>query len=87
MCEVLPAVHALTGCDVTSKFRIKSTGIKADPSMYLNDFGKLEVICSRNIVQCREVLSLGLKPWQSWYQNTGQSEVQHVPSAEVNYHT
>ena len=42
MCEVLPAVHALTGCDVTSKFRTKSAGIKADPSMYLKDFGKLE---------------------------------------------
>jgi len=42
MCDVLPAVHTLTGCDVTSKLGIKSAGIKADPSMYLKDFGKLE---------------------------------------------
>jgi len=42
MCEVLLAIHALTGCDVTSKFGTKSAAIKADPSMYRADFGKLE---------------------------------------------
>ena len=42
MCKVLPAVHALTGCDATSEFGTKSAGVKADPSMYLKDFGKLE---------------------------------------------
>ena len=39
---MLPAVHAHTGCDVTSKFGTKSAGIKSNPSMYLKDFGKLE---------------------------------------------
>ena len=37
-----PAVHALTGCDVTSKFGTKSAGIKAYPSAYLENVGKLE---------------------------------------------
>ena len=32
--SVLPAVHALTGSDITSKF-----GTKADPTLYLKDFG------------------------------------------------
>ena len=39
MCEVLPATHALTGCDITSKFDTKAAGIKAEPVLFLNDFG------------------------------------------------
>ena len=41
LCEVLPAVHALTGCDVTSKFGTKSAGLKVDPTIFLKDFGKI----------------------------------------------
>ena len=40
VCEVLPATHALTGCDITSKFGTKAAGIKAQPVLYLQDFGK-----------------------------------------------
>lgn len=40
MCDVF--VHALTRCDVTSKLGTKSAGIKADPSLYLKDFGNFE---------------------------------------------
>lgn len=41
-CEVLPAMHALTGCDITSKFGTKAAGLKADPVLYLKDFGRAE---------------------------------------------
>jgi len=40
MCEVLPATHALTCCDSTSKFGMKAAGIKAEPVLYLKDFGR-----------------------------------------------
>ncbi len=32
LCEVLPAVHALTGCDITSKFGTKAAALKSKPS-------------------------------------------------------
>jgi len=38
MCEVLPATHALTCCDNTSKFGMKATGIKVKPVLYSKDF-------------------------------------------------
>lgn len=31
LCDVLPAVHALTGCDITSKFGTKLAALKANP--------------------------------------------------------
>ena len=40
MCNVLPAVHHLTGSDTTSKFGTKAAGLKAKPEVYLKDFGK-----------------------------------------------
>ena len=48
MCEVLPAMHALTGCDITSKFSTKSAGIKAEPVLYLQDFGRAQT----NVQDC-----------------------------------
>jgi len=36
MCEVFPA----TSCDITSKFGTKAAGIKAEPVLYLKDFGR-----------------------------------------------
>ena len=40
-CKVLPAVHALTGCDYSSKAGIKAAALKANPVVYLKDFGSL----------------------------------------------
>jgi len=40
MCEVLIATHVLTSCDITSKFGMKAAGIKAEPVLYLKDFGR-----------------------------------------------
>ena len=42
MCNVLPAVHALTGCDVTSKFGTKLAALKAGSTALLSDFGRSE---------------------------------------------
>ena len=39
-CKVLVAMHHLTGCDSTSKFGTKASGLKANPHHYLKKFGK-----------------------------------------------
>ena len=36
------SAHTLTGCDYTSKFRTKAAALKANPKMYLKDFGTME---------------------------------------------
>ena len=36
---VLPAVHSLTGCDVTSKIGTKKSALKAEPKKFLKYFG------------------------------------------------
>jgi hypothetical protein len=38
-CNVLIAVHHLTGCDATSKFGTKAAGVKNDQYV-MSDFGK-----------------------------------------------
>ena len=38
MCDVLPAVHALTGCNITSRFGTKFAALKADPTKLLIGF-------------------------------------------------
>jgi len=50
MCEVLPATHALTCCDSSSKFGTKAAGIKAEPVLYLKDFGRAHTVqdCVQN---------------------------------------
>ena len=40
LCKVLPALHNITGCDVTSKFGTKASALKAKAAEYLCDFGK-----------------------------------------------
>ena len=39
-CSVLFKAHILTGCDVTSKVGTKSAALKANPEMYLLQFGE-----------------------------------------------
>ena len=39
MCSVLPAVHALTGADYTSKFGTKKVGLNCNPVHFLTNFG------------------------------------------------
>ena len=40
LCKVLPAAHALTGCDITSKVGTKLAALKVGPEKYLEHFGK-----------------------------------------------
>ena len=39
LCAVLPALHSLTGCDITSKIGTKKAALKADPKSHLQGFG------------------------------------------------
>ena len=39
LCDVLPAVHTLSGCDTTSKFGTKAAALTADPVSFLQGFG------------------------------------------------
>ena len=41
LCQVLPAVHALTGCDFTSKVGTKHAALTAQQERYLKQFGKI----------------------------------------------
>lgn len=41
VCEVLPAVHSLTGCDYTSKVGSKKAAIECNPIYYLKSFGTI----------------------------------------------
>ena len=42
--KVLPAVHSLTGSDITSKVGTKKAALKADPAKYLQGFGTTAVM-------------------------------------------
>jgi len=39
ICPLLPAIHCLTGCDITSKFGTKHAALKIDAKQYLSEFG------------------------------------------------
>ena len=41
LCDVLPAIHALTGSNITSKVGTKAAALKAEPVSYLKGFGKV----------------------------------------------
>ena len=46
LCEVLPAVHSLTGCDISSKVGTKEAALKAEPEKLLKYFGRLSNVSS-----------------------------------------
>ena len=39
MCSVLPALHALSGADYTSKFGTKKAALNSNPIQFLEGFG------------------------------------------------
>ena len=51
---VLPAVHSLTGCDITSKIGTKKSALKAEPKKYLKCFG-ISPILSQIVLQDAEL--------------------------------
>ena len=56
MCNVLPALHTLTGCDYTSKFGTKSAAVKATPVMFLKDFWSIESDIEKQVVSAEQYL-------------------------------
>ena len=49
LCKVLPAVHSLTGCDITSKVGTKKAALKAEPDKFLQQFGTVPTLSPSNI--------------------------------------
>ncbi len=39
VCKILPALHMLTGCNVSSKFGTKASALNAEPEVHLKNFG------------------------------------------------
>ena len=63
VCTVLPAIHTLTGCDITSKFGTKLAAQKVpNAKFYLEDFGKLELDQDQILSQAEHYLVQVLKP-------------------------
>lgn len=56
MCTVLPALHSLTGCDVTSKIGTKKAALKANPEVYLHGFGATAPLVLSLIQQAEQYL-------------------------------
>lgn len=62
LCEVLPAVHSLTGCDITSKVGTKKAALTAEPQKFLKNFGKLPQLSSSMITRAEQYMMKVLKP-------------------------
>ena len=47
--SLLPAIHSLTGCDITSKVGTKKAALKADPELHLVNFGRSSFLSPSDI--------------------------------------
>ena len=56
ICTVLPALHCLTGCDITSKIGTKKAALKADPVANLQLFGTTAPLVPSLIQQAEQYL-------------------------------
>ena len=56
MCTMLPALHSLTGCDITSKIGTKKAALKADPVANLQGFGATAPLVPSLIQQAEQYL-------------------------------
>ena len=56
LCTVLPAVHSLTGCEITSKIGTKKAALKADPESHLHGFGTTIPLTSATIQRAEQYL-------------------------------
>ena len=62
LCKVLPALHSLTGCDITSKVGTKKAALKANPEILLGQFGMLPTLSETIIRNAEEYLVKVLRP-------------------------
>lgn len=78
LCNVLPAVHSLTGCDITSKVGTKKAALKAQPQKLLKHFGRFPNPSEQIVKDAEMYLIKVLKP-QSEAKNFSQlrSEMFH----------
>ena len=65
LCQVLVAVHTLTGCDYTSKFGTKHAGLNCVPVKFLTNFGTLIGDQSESMANAEEFLVQVLKKGSS----------------------
>ena len=65
VCEVLPATHALTGCDITRKFGTKAAGINAEPVLYSKDFGRAHTDVQDCVQNAEKFLVQVLNIWNN----------------------
>ena len=56
LCKVLPALHSLTGCDITSKIGTKKAALKSSPEIHLQEFGTSAEISSVQIHHAQHYL-------------------------------
>ncbi len=49
LCAVLPAIHSLTGCDISSKVGTKKSGINCKPQRFLRRFGMSQTLSSQTV--------------------------------------
>jgi hypothetical protein len=56
LCNVLPALHSLTGCDTTSKIGSKKAALKCNPEIKLQGFGTSEEFSHVQIQQAEHYL-------------------------------
>ena len=61
LCSVLPAVHSLTGCDITSKIGTKRSALVTKPVKYLGTFGTKDSLSNKEIKEAEEYLVNVLK--------------------------
>jgi len=78
VCEVLPATHALTGFEITSKF-----GINAEPVVYLEDFERAHADV-QDCVQYAEKFLIQVLNRGNHGIETMDCTFQLVPSQKVN---
>ena len=62
LCAVLPALHCITGCDVTSKIGTKKAALKANPENYLMHFGTSPSLSNTVVHRAEQFLVKVLKP-------------------------
>ena len=60
VCNVLPALHCLTGCDATSKVGTKKAALKAQPTQLLRNFGREMTITPETKADAEKFLVLVL---------------------------
>ena len=61
LCGILPAVHSLTGCDVTSRVGTKKAALKAEPEKFLKYFGSSPALTASAIQKAEHYLVKVLK--------------------------